>query len=88
MDRTMYGKVDPGARQPFRCMVREKGILPGCKFITFLQIFNGAQIFRIIERSILLFDRKNILKALNKKDTIKNIYFTCKTSIYVYRGGH
>lgn len=37
MDRTMYGKVDPGARQPFRCMVREKGILPGCKFIIFFK---------------------------------------------------
>lgn len=26
----MYGKVDPNARQPYRC-VREKGLLPGCK---------------------------------------------------------
>lgn len=32
MDRTMYGKVDPGARQPFRCAVRERGLLPGCKW--------------------------------------------------------
>lgn len=32
MDRTMYGKIDPGARHPYRCTVREKGILPGCKF--------------------------------------------------------
>lgn len=31
MDRTMYGKVDPGARNPYRC-IREKGISPGCKF--------------------------------------------------------
>lgn len=30
MDRTMYGKVDPGARNPYRC-IREKGISPGCK---------------------------------------------------------
>lgn len=32
MDRSMYGKIDPGARQPYRCTVREGGILPGCKF--------------------------------------------------------
>lgn len=34
MDRTMYGKIDPGARQPYRCAMnmREKGISPGCKF--------------------------------------------------------
>lgn len=31
MDRTMYGKFDPGARQPYRCTLRDKGILPGCK---------------------------------------------------------
>lgn len=40
MDRTMYGKVDPGARNPYRC-IREKGISPGCKFdsaISFLTI--------------------------------------------------
>lgn len=27
----MYGKFDPGARQPYRCTLRDKGILPGCK---------------------------------------------------------
>lgn len=31
MDRTMYGKIDPGARQPYRT-VRSKGIQPGCKY--------------------------------------------------------
>ncbi|KAJ6649571.1 hypothetical protein Bhyg_04809 [Pseudolycoriella hygida] len=30
MDRSMYGKVETGARQPYRCTIREKGILPGC----------------------------------------------------------
>lgn len=39
MDRTMYGKVDPGARTPYRCMLKEKGISPGCKsFILFLAV--------------------------------------------------
>ncbi|TMW47200.1 hypothetical protein DOY81_007722, partial [Sarcophaga bullata] len=28
MDRNMYGKIDPGARQPYRT-VRSKGIQPG-----------------------------------------------------------
>lgn len=31
MDRTMYGRIDPGARQPYRCTVRENGISPACK---------------------------------------------------------
>lgn len=32
MDRTMYGKIDPGARNPYRvALKREKGISPGCK---------------------------------------------------------
>lgn len=31
MDRTMYGKIDPGARQPYRT-IRSKGIQPGCKY--------------------------------------------------------
>lgn len=34
MDRTMYGKIDPGARNPYRC-IREKGLPPGCKFYFF-----------------------------------------------------
>lgn len=34
----MYGKVDPGARQPYRCTIREKGILPGCKFFFFYNL--------------------------------------------------
>lgn len=29
----MYGRVDPGARQPYRCTVRENGISPGCKLL-------------------------------------------------------
>lgn len=32
MDRTNYGKVDPGERQPYRCTVRERGIAPACKY--------------------------------------------------------
>lgn len=35
----MYGKVDPGARTPYRCMLREKGISPGCKLFYSLHIF-------------------------------------------------
>lgn len=31
MDRTCYGKWDPGARQPYRCTLRERGIAPGCE---------------------------------------------------------
>lgn len=27
----MYGKIDPGARQPYRT-IRSKGIQPGCKY--------------------------------------------------------
>lgn len=28
----MYGKIDPGARNPYRvALKREKGISPGCK---------------------------------------------------------
>lgn len=37
MDRTMYGKIDPGARNPYRC-IREKGLPPGCKFYFFPHI--------------------------------------------------
>lgn len=37
MDRTMYGKVDPGARNPYRC-IREKGISPGCKCIELIAL--------------------------------------------------
>lgn len=40
MDRSMYGRVDPGARQPFRCTVRENGISPGCKFFYFIFMFH------------------------------------------------
>ncbi|XP_031629609.1 paxillin isoform X4 [Contarinia nasturtii] len=36
MDRTMYGKVDPGARNPYRC-IREKGISPGYALLADLQ---------------------------------------------------
>ncbi|XP_016939275.3 leupaxin isoform X1 [Drosophila suzukii] len=36
MDRTMYGKIDPGARQPYRT-VRSKGILPGYALLADLQ---------------------------------------------------
>lgn len=36
MDRTMYGKIDPGARNPYRC-IREKGISPGCKCIELVE---------------------------------------------------
>lgn len=41
----MYGKVDPGARQPYRC-AREKGILPGCKcnFSCFLYLLFATNI--------------------------------------------
>lgn len=31
MDRTMYGKVDHGARHPYRLAMKDKGISPGCK---------------------------------------------------------
>uniref|UniRef100_A0A1L8DMD9 Putative focal adhesion protein pinch-1 n=1 Tax=Nyssomyia neivai TaxID=330878 RepID=A0A1L8DMD9_9DIPT len=37
MDRSMYGKIDPGARQPYRCTVREGGILPGYALLADLQ---------------------------------------------------
>ncbi|XP_016963614.1 paxillin isoform X3 [Drosophila biarmipes] len=36
MDRTMYGKIDPGARQPYRT-ARSKGILPGYALLADLQ---------------------------------------------------
>ncbi|XP_032595574.2 leupaxin isoform X2 [Drosophila grimshawi] len=36
MDRTMYGKIDPGARQPYRT-VRSKGIQPGYALLADLQ---------------------------------------------------
>lgn len=38
----MYGKVDPGARTPYRCMLREKGISPGCKSFN-ITIFNDIK---------------------------------------------
>lgn len=31
MDRTQYGLIDPCARQPYRCALKEKGFAPGCK---------------------------------------------------------
>ncbi len=36
MDRTQYGKIDPCARQPYRCALREKGFAPGCKLMFYL----------------------------------------------------
>lgn len=40
MDRTMYGKIDPGARNPYRvALKREKGISPGCKCLEHLFFF-------------------------------------------------
>ncbi|XP_005179158.1 leupaxin isoform X1 [Musca domestica] len=36
MDRTMYGKIDPGARQPYRT-IRSKGIQPGYALLADLQ---------------------------------------------------
>jgi hypothetical protein len=32
MDRTMYGKVQPGTYHPYRC-TRKNGSSPGCKYI-------------------------------------------------------
>jgi hypothetical protein len=43
MDRTTYGKTEAGARQPFRCTVKERGIAPACK------------LFEIIEDKINIF---------------------------------
>jgi hypothetical protein len=43
MDRTTYGKTEAGARQPFRCTVKERGIAPACK------------LFEIIEDKITIF---------------------------------
>ncbi|XP_055596923.1 paxillin-like isoform X6 [Uranotaenia lowii] len=37
MDRTCYGKWDPGARQPYRCALRERGIAPGYALLADLQ---------------------------------------------------
>ncbi|XP_049534372.1 paxillin isoform X6 [Anopheles darlingi] len=37
MDRTCYGKFDPGARQPYRCTLRERGIAPGYALLADLQ---------------------------------------------------
>jgi len=32
MDRTMYGKVQPGTYHPYRC-TRKNGSSPGCKYV-------------------------------------------------------
>lgn len=32
MDRTYYGKMEPGEMQPYRTAVRLKGIAPACKY--------------------------------------------------------
>ncbi|EAA12524.5 AGAP008532-PA [Anopheles gambiae str. PEST] len=37
MDRTCYGKFDPGARQPYRCTLRDRGIAPGYALLADLQ---------------------------------------------------
>ncbi|XP_037913636.1 transforming growth factor beta-1-induced transcript 1 protein [Hermetia illucens] len=37
MDRTMYGKIDPGARQPYRCTLKQKGISPAYALLADLQ---------------------------------------------------
>lgn len=34
MDRTMYGKVQPGTYHPYRC-TRKNGSSPGCKYIKY-----------------------------------------------------
>jgi hypothetical protein len=34
MDRTMYGKVQPGTYHPYRC-TRKNGSSPGCKYIIY-----------------------------------------------------
>lgn len=59
MDRTMYGKVDPGARQPFRCAVRERGLLPGCKwrFIGWFRKCSGLMFSKFILLSEQQVDR-------------------------------
>lgn len=40
MDRTNYGKSDPGERQPYRCTVRVRGIAPACKYNQLMTMFD------------------------------------------------
>lgn len=53
----MYGRVDPGARQPYRCTVRENGISPGCKFL--FSIFISFHL--ILKKQLILFTRTQCL---------------------------
>lgn len=57
MDRTQYGKIDPCARQPYRCALREKGFAPGCKL-------NVLKSFTVFDLKVLILSQIQILIML------------------------
>lgn len=69
----MYGRVDPGARQPYRCTVRENGISPGCKFFLF-SIF--ISFFVIFKTSCCLLVVRNALCSFGNFIRFKMLGYT------------
>lgn len=57
MDRTMYGKVDHGARQPYR-IILSKGIEPGCKYSNLILMFKKKNAKSSNEKKIFKFEEK------------------------------
>lgn len=62
----MYGRVETGARQPYRCTVRENGISPGCKFFFIFHIKFKKQLLLFIScEEHIVTQRIKLLKCTN-----------------------
>lgn len=70
MDRTMYGKIDPGARNPYRvALKRDKAISPGCKCGT--SSFFPSPADYLTKIKTLLYTQSLINQSINQSNRIK-----------------
>lgn len=83
----MYGKIDPGARNPYRvALKREKGISPGCKCGTsFLFLYENylTQIRTLLYTQSLINYDQSVNQSF-KQSINKSIKIECLTKNGMY----